>query len=193
MIPSAQVSTSAAVSAYLPPDDQRKKVTQDFEMGGVAVSNPSEGLNAYTWQIWKTGTGDVMLQRQGQPAVLQFNEPNIQEITFAFDQNMMPTIAYSNAGQIYLRWYDLVSNQYQYRIDLLCAGQNPCMCLDDKRPAQVGNSDIILAYLRNGTLYYRQQRDRFTIERSLKTGISPTAKLFNVGMGTNLRLRFDFV
>jgi hypothetical protein len=54
-------------------------------------------------------------------------------------------------------------------------------------------TDIILAYIRDNTLYYRQQRDRYGIERTLRTGLFDSVKLRNIGMARNYRLYFELV
>ena len=67
-------------------------------------------------------------------------------------------------------------------------------CLDDKRQSATaqGNNDIILAYVRAGKLYYRQQRDRYEVEYLLAEEI-PAKVLTRIGMSKNYRLQFEFV
>ena len=75
---------------------------------------------------------------------------------------------------------------------------DPRLSFDDKRATQYGaNGDIILAYLRSvgGSrgLYYRQQRDRFNTEYTLRTGLPNNTRLRAVGMNRGLRMQFELV
>lgn len=115
--------------------------------------------------------------------------PYMTEISFSFDANMQPTVAYVASGQAYLNWYDSIEATY-VTTELADGVTTPRVSLDDKRflgsnAYQV--SDVILAYVRAGNLYYLQQRDRYTIERLLKTGVTP---LIKIGFSRGLRLQF---
>lgn len=67
---------------------------------------------------------------------------------------------------------------------------SPKVSLDDKRPKQSAIADVILTYVKNGNLYYRQQRDRFTVEYLLDdSGIINRIKKF--GMNNKLRLQWQ--
>jgi hypothetical protein len=65
----------------------------------------------------------------------------------------------------------------------------PKCSLDDKRQLQVSRSDIILAYIREGALYARQQRDRFDTEYLLKSDVG--GYLRRIGMNVQQRFQFD--
>jgi len=64
---------------------------------------------------------------------------------------------------------------------------SPKLTMDDKRESQSASNDIIFAYVKSGSLYYRQQRDRFQTEYFLRSGV---AKLKKIGMNDKLRLQF---
>ncbi len=72
--------------------------------------------------------------------------------------------------------------------DLPADARTPRCTHDDKRPRQSPVADIVLAYLRGGALYARQQRDRYQVEYLLDPG--PHNGLAWVAMGRNLRLHF---
>lgn len=190
-MPENVTSTSAVVVSFLVPDIDVTTALVDYERGGVAVQNTSQGVNSYAWTCSVDGIY-VMIQREGAAPVAVFEQATIVEISFAFDQNMRPQFAYRLAsGDIYLRWFDTLTNLY--RTDNFGTGRNPRLALDDKRPSQSDRADVIFAYIRGDTLYYRQQRDRYTIERALRSGISAITKLKNIGMTRNLRLLFELV
>ena len=158
----------------------------DHEDGPVNISDPSEGL---FYQIW---TGQVydggiflfsdLIERQD---ILE--QLNITEMSFTFDQNGRPTIVYVQYGIAKIWWYD--STIAGHTITTIGSGViSPKVILDDKRQTQTNSSDIILAYIKNENLYYRQQRDRYGIEYLLVTKV--IGRLQKLGMGNNLRLQF---
>lgn len=190
MLPDNTSSSIAIGGVYLPPDDRVTSPLVDYESGGMALLDASAGMFARVWKAWLQGT-DVWLQPEGGEAVLLFQEVDITEIALAFDQNMRWAMAYIKQGTLHLRWFDPQINDHI--VSTFAQGVNPKMALDDKRTAQLGNSDIILAYIRDSTLYYRQQRDRFGIERVLRTNLFTGTRLKGIGMNKNLRLQFELV
>ena len=189
-LPQDTASAIPMAGNYISPDDRVTGSSEDFEAGGVAVQDTTQGLSAYVWRLWVDGL-DVKLQREGASATVLFQQAAIQEVALAFDQAMRPQVAYTVGGAMYLRWYDSVSQAYV--VSSFGAGRNPRLTLDDKRLSQISRSDVIFAYLRGDGLYYRQQRDRFATERTLRTGIASSLRLRNIGMNKNLRLQFELV
>ena len=101
---------------------------------------------------------------------------------FAFVQN----------GIARFRWWDSLTSSYQIT-DLPAGSTSPRASLDDKREFALGSSDIILAYIRDGNLYFRQQRDRYLIEYILYPDLNLAIidpRIQDVGMGINLRFQF---
>ncbi len=190
MIPE-QVGSSLPLSGlYYPPDDNVSTPLVDWERGGIGLNNASQGLMVRNWKCWLQGL-DVMLAPEGMGGIVLFQQTNVTELSFCFDQNMRWSVAYIHEGVLKLRWYDSVVSGYV--ISVFAEAVNPKMALDDKRPSQISNSDMILAYIRGSTLYFRQQRDRFTIEYTLKTDLFPNTKLKNIGMNRNMRMQFELV
>lgn len=161
-------------------------------MGGVGLNDASAGLQDRLWLCTCDGaTGDVSLEAPGVGRTLIFTAPGTTEVSFCFDQNMRPVFAYVQNGAAKLRWYDTVLGDNT--ITTLASDVVwPKVTLDDKRPLQTvqGTSDVILAYVRGGSLYYRQQRDRFEVERLLAGTVS--GRLVRVGMTVTSRLQFMF-
>jgi hypothetical protein len=189
-LPQNQPAALSLPGPFIPPDDQVSRATEDFEDGGVAVQDASQGLVGFTWRLWVNGL-EVWLQREGAAVIPVFTAAGIEELSLAFDQNMRPHVAYSVGGTLYLRWYDSFAQAYV--TSSFGPGKNPRLSLDDKRYFMISASDVIFAYLRNGSLCYRQQRDRFEVERVLRTGIADNIKLKNIGMSKNLRMQFELV
>lgn len=191
MFPNNTISAFPIASVLLSPDILRTSDTEDFEMGGVALEDASQGSNVYRWRAWSDNTGAVFLQRDGGQAINYMTVAGMNELAFAFDQNMRPSFAFRmGTDRIDLRWFDSTISQYVMTTGLT-TGRNPRMSLDDKRTSQSSNSDIILSYLRGRSLYYRLQRERYTVEYTAANNLLPSTKLRNIGMGTNLRFVFD--
>lgn len=190
MLPGNTVSSIAFGGVYVPPDDQGTTALVDYERGGVALNNTSEGLMSYTWRCYLDNI-NVMAQRNGAAPVLLFQQAGISELALCFDQNMRYCVAFIQGGVLKLRWFDSVAGAVT--TTTFEQAVNPKLTLDDKRLESITTSDMILAYVRGRSLYYRQQRDRFTIERLLKDGLFPDEKLKTIGMNKNLRLQFEMV
>ncbi len=193
MIPMGRLSTTAMSAAFKSPDSvDPPSGLVDYELGGIGLNDPSQGLQVQVWTARiDPATDDVLVGAGASPEVAVFNAPNVTELSLAFDQNMRPVIAYVQAGQAKLRWYDTVPGT-NVITTLASDVQWPKVTLDDKRDTQttVGANDVILAYVRNNNLYYRQQRDRFETEYLLKTDVN--GRLLRVGMNELNRLQFMF-
>ena len=175
---------------FYPPDDRVTTPIVDYEMGGIALLDTSMGLNFRPWRV-RLDQYQVKLQPDGGAETVIFEGTNITELSLCFDQNMRYSVGYVQDGILKLNWFDSVANARV--ITVFAAAVNPKMSLDDKRAMELATSDMILAYIRGNTLYYRQQRDRFTIERSLRTNLFPGTKLKNIGMSKNMRMQFELV
>lgn len=190
MLPDNTNSTIPISGLLLPPDDRKTTVYSDWELGGVALNDASQGLMVRNWRCWLEHPIYVRLQAEGSPVVHDlFEEDSIHELAFCFDQNMRWAVAYSLPDVTKLRWYDSFVAQYVTTEFPLVT--SPKLTMDDKRPMHLDTSDMIFAYIRESTLYYRQQRDRFTIERPLRENLFPGARIKNIGMNDKLRLQFE--
>jgi hypothetical protein len=158
----------------------------DFEDGPIALNDPSQGLMIQEWTGVSTDTG-VFLFTATLPPEYVLIANAIQEISFTFDQNGRPVVGYLQYGLMKLQWFD-ASAGMQVITTFTSGNISPKVFLDDKRTTQSGNSDILLGYIRNENLYYRQQRDRFLIEYLLATQVR--GRLERLGMGRNLRVQF---
>lgn len=164
--------------------------TVDHEDGGIALNDSSKGMLYQRWRARlfdsRTEHSVVKLSAPNTPEFVILEAPNISEISFTFDRNMRLVLAYVQAGVAKMSWYDtLLPGQVTTTL-----GEGiitPRVSLDDKRDSQSSIADVILAYIRDGNLYYRQQRDRYQIERLLKTGVKP---LIKIGMGRGMRFQF---
>lgn len=190
-LPDNVASSTPVVSAPLVPDfTARLDLLVDYELGGVALSDPSQGLEVRQWRVAVVGA-DVCVSPhpEGSPRTALFPAEDVTELALAFDQLMHPTIAFVQAGVTKLYWYDsLAAAQVTTSFP---GAYSPMLCHDDKRAAQVvaGVTDVLFFYLLGGNLCYRQQRDRFTVERVLGPLGAGATRITGVGMGTNGRVQ----
>lgn len=192
MLPQGVLSTPRAVgSAFLPPRNITKRPLVDYELGGTAIQDPAQGLRVQIWTGQIVGS-DVVLSAPSVAPVIVFTQAGITEFQFTFDQNMNPFIAYLVDGESpRFRWFD--PNVSSFVVTTLPSGSYSLRCsMDDKRAPEIATSDVILTYLRAGTLYYRQQRDRYLIEYTLKAGYGNHV-IGAFGMSRVFRLQWQIV
>ncbi|WP_444931500.1 hypothetical protein ACJJIF_06910 [Microbulbifer sp. SSSA002] len=160
----------------------------DYETGGIAIRDSSEGLQYQVWRarILNDGT-DIVLDAREVDEFTLISGSDITEVSLAFDRNMYPVIAYVEAGTAKLNWYDSSAAE---QVTTDWPGIiTPRVTLDDKRQLQSAASDVIFAYLKDGHLYYRQQRDRFETEYLLQADVDSDG-LIKIGMNRQHRLQF---
>lgn len=180
-------------ASFLPPRNKPQTATKCWELGGIALSDTSEPMQ-YNWYGYVQGKA-IYLQRSGtEPVAVLGFAGDVTEMSFTFDQNMRPTIAYVENGVAKLYWYD--SSAAKNVLTLYPAITNPRLSLDDKRKFNIGNSDIIFAYVTDyNRLCYRLQRERYGIEHVLLTDTTKLSgdplKLSIIGMSTSNRFLFE--
>lgn len=187
MLPEGKLSSqSVAAQSILGGRSLTVSLKQDFEDGPIELNDPSAGLYYQIWQAL-SHDGGVRLYDADEVATEILTALNITEMSFTFDQNGRPAICFTQYGQTKIYWFD--SALGGVTTTTIGAGiGSPKLILDDKRQTQTGPSDIIMGYIKNRQLCYRQQRDRFTIEYVLATNVA--GRLQKIGMGNNLRLQF---
>jgi hypothetical protein len=163
----------------------------DYEHGGIAIQDPSVGHQYQVWEarVEHSGGNDYVYlnaPNQGSPTLL-YSGVDISEISITFDNNMNLCLGFVEEGRSKLYWYDTT---VEAMVTTIINGVSPRVFFDDKRRTQSNVSDILLFYIRGGSIYYRQQRDRYTIERLLQTGVRGR-RLDVVGMGRNWRLQIN--
>lgn len=179
-------------ASFLPPRNKSQTATKCWELGGIALSDTSEAMQYY-WYGYVKGKG-IYLQRSGaEPVAVLAFAGDVTEMSFSFDQNMRPTIAYVENGVAKLYWYD--ASAAKNVLTLYPNITNPRLSLDDKRKFNIGNSDIIFAYvIDHNRLCYRLQRERYGAEHVLLTdttkSVDEPLKLNVIGMSTANRFLF---
>ena len=190
MMPGDALDPIGVAVDLLPPDDDgRPSLTEDYEMGGIALNDPSQGLLVQHWRARLDGDDVLVGPDPYSSESVVITDADITELSLAFDQNMRPTIAYVAAGVTKLYWYDTVPEQHVTTV-FNAEDRSPFVTMDDKRaPATLINTnDVLFFYIRGTTLYYRQQRDRFQTERALAT-VGADQFIVKCGMSRALRVQ----
>ena len=177
---------------FLYPRSKRYSVMQSWDRGSVAISDTSEGIGSYIWESWTDGD-TIYIKREGATAIKVVTDPLITEIDLTFDQNMRPCIVYVSSGVSKMFWYDTALEKQTTTTypDI----RNPRVSLDDKRTVNTTESNIIFSYVRDNNLYYRLQRDRYSVEylivdESFRDKDLPLS-LNKIGMGVGGRFLFE--
>lgn len=193
MMPGGVLSTRPAPGRFSGARSGATSKTIDYEDGGIAIQDPSQGLLYQRWRARLVRSGEVdsvvLLDAPSVPEFVWLSVPYMTEISFSFDANMQSVVAYVAQGRACLNWFDSQSSQY-VTTTLAADVITPRVSLDDKR--YVGsngyqNSDVILAYVRGVNLYMRVQRERYGTEHLLAEGVTP---LIKVGFSRGLRFQY---
>ncbi len=196
MLPANRFSTTAIVADFLAGDDLPRSKLQDFERGGIDIGDPSEGLAYQTWELRAIGREVRVRPYPDGTYTTLFTWDGIQEVAFAFDQNMQPIVAFKADNLWRLRWFNPEPGVNGYTYTSLPGVRDVRMTLDEKRELVRDFSDVLVFYLKDNptiqpqAVYMRLQRDRYEIE--YRIGNLPTGAnvLDKVGMSKNLRIRF---
>lgn len=162
--------------------------------GPVALNDASQGLLVRLWEARAVGDS-IYISAPGIPETLFYSHSlQIMQVSLAFNQNGDPCVAFvDSSGDPYLRWYDPLESGMT-TTPLPAGTITPRVAMDELRAFNVSNSDIVLGYVRAGTLRYRLQRDRFGVEYTPTIGdggpTAPATKIRHVSRNTGLRFEF---
>lgn len=152
--------------------------------GGTALGAAEFGINVQNWYGW-LHDGWFYLRPEAGTWMQICATPDAVSATFAFDRNMDPVVCWNTRNDgAFIRYYD--SSTSSYIVLAMPYARTAMLCHDDTRDAQSSMSDVIVAYVSNGNLCYRTQRDRYTAETIYQTGVP--ARLRSFGMSTENRL-----
>jgi hypothetical protein len=168
---------------------------EDWEYGGIALQDPTQGLRYQVWKGW-WDSDDETAYLQPDDGVTDpiaiHTESNVEEFTFTFDHNMRWTSACRlDDDTVKFRWYDTLIEDYT--TTTYSDYTSVRLAHDDKRSAQVnvGASDVILTYIRAGRVRWRIQRDRYLTEYTHNDLTVPAVyRITHFGMNTTSRLQW---
>ena len=160
----------------------------DYEDGPKRIQDTSEGQRYQVWRM-RVINNDISITAPNFPEQVVLSIRGITSACFTFDQNGRYLMAYTAGTTLTLYWYDFFIEAYKHT--LISEGVTGVrMTMDDKRDTQTDVSNIVLAYVREGNLYMRVQKDRYGIEYLVQEGIK--GRLLKLGMTTRYRFQFLF-
>ena len=185
MIPGNAFTAAPVVGPFMYLQDQPYTPLSQTIMGGVALSNGTQGRLVKAWTVAYINN-TIQVQPAGGFNALSIPVPGVTSVSLAFDANMAPVIAWTTSTGASLYYFDTSTQVY---ITRTFPGVTSCrVCVDDPVDFYIGPSDVIFGYTLNGNLCYRQQRDIYNIEYI----IIPTTKLLiKMGPATTNRLQFE--
>lgn len=192
-LPEDTLALVAVPADLLPPDEgARVPLIQDYELGGVALNDSSQGLQVKNWRIRLVGNEVRISADPYASETVLFSETGITELSLAFNQNMAPNVAYVALGITKLYWYSTALGAMTtttFSSDIY----SPFLTMDDKRSVAtlLNWNDVLMFYLRSDLLCYRQQRESFGTERVLQTLSGTSGFIAKVGMNKGLRVQIE--
>lgn len=182
-------STTAHKAPYYEPDNLSGFTRQvDYERGGVALHDLSRGLQFQNWKLaYDRVSKEVVLTNESGFRRVMFTSIGLTQLAIAFDLSMTPYIAYTEKGITWMRW--IMADGTHVKMVIPGATQ-PRLALDDRRPANAVNADVVLFYLKGNQLCKRYQRERFETEHVMVDGVDGT-RLGRVGMTTGNRVQVE--
>lgn len=156
----------------------------DFALGPVSVGDASGGLAHQQW-VSSYSDGTILLTAD-DGETFSLPAASVLRVAFDFDQNGRAAIAYESSEGVYFYWYDASTSSYE--TTLIPGVTRCCVCLDDRRAANISDSDVWLSYTREGIVYCRVQRERYSTEYEIGPG-----QLSVLGMGQGYRMQWRVV
>ncbi len=208
-----RLSTTTVSGRILPPADRylARKIL-DWEYGGIAIGDPSQGHEVQIWvaDIYQDTKIRVYVEPDIEAEECQLieitdyivpvdetgNGDEIVEVGLAFDQSMRPAVVYvlrvGSEKYTKLYWFDTFLGGF-VTTNFGALLRSPRLLLDDKRilSTEKGLNDMLMFYHRSNALYYRQQRDRFLVERTLFESV-PGRDISRIGMNEFFRIQIEW-
>lgn len=151
---------------FAEPRNRLTKATEEYSLGGIELEDTSKGLQSNIWVSYLGSDNNIFIKRiDREESIVVFEFPNIDWLSFTFDQNMRPVHSFMSKGKSYIRFY----SGTQFEIKELIGARFPNIILDLYEKEDIPKSDIVLAYVRDGKLIYTLQRTKFTDEVIIAT------------------------
>lgn len=191
-MPLNTMATGIELGEFLAPKNRvRTSLLVDWEKGGIALNDPTEGLDVRIWEA-RLDENNIQVRPEGTEDAWTTvtSATGITELSIAFDQNMRPCVAYLAEGVVKLYWYDAVTASY---ITSTFPGAiSPVVTLDDKRDMQIGLNDILFFYIVDRRVKHRLQRDRYTVEYDVGEMPAISTRIKRWGFTTAHRIQIEF-
>ncbi len=185
MIPANAFTPTPNSSAFISPYNLAYTPLSQTVLGGTAIGDGAAGRQVKNWTATFTGSA-IEVAAVGDAPSFTLAVTDVQSVSLAFDNNMGVVLAWMTTGGANLYYFNTVTSSYTTEF---FSGVTSCrVVVDDAREFNTANSDVIFGYTKAGSLYWRQQRDRYQIERLIGT---TTKKLKRMGPNTLNRLQFE--
>jgi hypothetical protein len=173
--------------------DYRSTNIYRLSLGPSELNFGADGLMVRYWLIQvESGTVKAYKFNDNNEAVFDadlFDNGTILELAATFDQLGQPLVFYSTGTGLELWWYDPIAQAYVTAN--LGEGSSPFATFDIRYDPGDQNSDVILFYVKAGAIYYRLQRDRYTIEYTTPV-VSGVNKILAADMTVDYRLQLVY-
>lgn len=159
---------------------------QEMVIGGTAIGDGAAGREVQNWVI-SYASGVIEVSPENGAPQFSLAVEDVLTVSLGFDSNMAVAIAYQTAAGANFYYFSAILNAYT---TLTVAGATSCRSsVDDPRLFDSGASDVIFAYVLDEVLYYRQQRDRYTIQYTVGPAAGQT--LIKMSFTTLNRMQFE--
>lgn len=165
-LPGESLSSAIVYAPFMKPRERSLRAPLVvYERGGVSLQDPSQGVDVKDWKAFVTDEGIWLQSRQAETPVLFLEGEEINHVSLAFDTNMNPVIVYRQLEVVKMSWFDsTLTARVVTEYPQILVG---AVTLDDRREGMGALNDVLFIYIRDEAIFYRQQRDRFGIERFL--------------------------
>lgn len=155
--------------------------------GGSVVGDGSLGIDYQDWQC-TFDVANIYFTPQVSGTAVTVALANVTQASAAMDRSNQPNIAYIALGICKLRWWDATTSVF---VTTTFAGATRVLVVqDDPRDPMSSTSDVVVAYQGADTgVYFRRQRDRYTIEYTAAATMNRVLTAFGMGTGNRLLWR----
>lgn len=173
-----------------PEDLTPDEVPTDWELAGIGLNDSVAGVQYQDWTFYMDGPDIMVTAPNTPPTVVHSPGLGVLELSGSFDSNMQPVVVWTGADLVtWLRWWNPVTTSFV--LSTLPALRSPRLTLDDKRASQTVNRDVLLFYIRDEAVCYRQQRDRYQVEYPLYPLPRGYTRIGRVGMTDRMRMQVE--
>lgn len=182
-----QSSTDPRILIY-PRNLYYSPMEKAYSPGGFGLGDISKGLVSYPWQArWDPEDQFFKISKISEGSEIQvFQESNKPKwFDFCFDQNLRPFFVFVTSEGNFYYGFDTITGENK-RLPLPEDIREPSVFLDRIFIEDIPESDIVMVHRTGTKVYYRLQRDRFTVSYEIKN-IPEVHMLWRAGISQDHR------
>ena len=112
---------------FAEPRNRLTNATEEYSLGGIELEDTSQGLKSNIWVSYLGSDNNIFIKRiDREESSVVFEFPDIDWLSFTFDQNMRPIHSFMSKGKSYIRFY----SGTQFEIKELIGARFPNIILD---------------------------------------------------------------